>query len=103
MANLTIVVDEQILQRARIRALQHGTSVNAILRDYLASFAGGEDAGVALAEFHDLAGRSSTRTSSSTTSMRPIPASSGSRKHSSILLVQATSSSRPRFYRSSTS
>jgi plasmid stability protein len=57
MANLTIVVDEQILQRARIRALQHGTSVNAILRDYLASFAGGDDAGVALAEFHDLAGR----------------------------------------------
>jgi plasmid stability protein len=57
MANLKIVVDEQILQRARIRALQHGTSVNAILRDYLASFAGGDDAGAALAEFHDLAGR----------------------------------------------
>lgn len=55
MANLTIVVDDQVLQRARIRALQHGTSVNALLRDYLASFAGGEDASVALAEFHDLA------------------------------------------------
>ena len=55
MANLTIVVDDHVLQRARIRALQHGTSVNALLRDYLASFAGGEDAAAALAEFHDLA------------------------------------------------
>jgi plasmid stability protein len=55
MANLTIVVDDHVLQRARIRALQHGTSVNALLRDYLASFAGDEDASAALAEFHDLA------------------------------------------------
>ena len=55
MANLTIVVDNRILQRARIRALQHGTSVNALLRDYLSSFAGGDDASIALAEFHDLA------------------------------------------------
>jgi len=57
MANLTIVVDDQVLQRARIRALQHGTSVNALLRDYLVSFAGDTDARVALAEFHDLADR----------------------------------------------
>lgn len=57
MANLTIVVDDQVLQRARIRALQHGTSVNALLRDYLASFAGDDDASAALAEFHELAKR----------------------------------------------
>ena len=55
MANLTIVVDDRVLQKARIRALQHGTSVNALLRDYLASFAGDDDAIVALAEFHELA------------------------------------------------
>ena len=40
MANLTIVVDDRILRRARIRALEDGTSVNAVLRDYLAAYAG---------------------------------------------------------------
>lgn len=39
MANLTIVVDDRILRRARIRALEDGTSVNAVLRDYLAAYA----------------------------------------------------------------
>ena len=40
MANLTIVVDERVLRRARIRALEDGTSVNAVLRDYLLAYAG---------------------------------------------------------------
>jgi hypothetical protein len=40
MANLTIVVDDWVLRRARIRALEDGTSVNAVLRDYLAAYAG---------------------------------------------------------------
>lgn len=40
MANLTITVDDNVLRRARARAAEHGTSVNAILSDYLASFAG---------------------------------------------------------------
>jgi plasmid stability protein len=35
MAKLTIRVDEQTLKRARIRALEAGPSVNAVLRDYL--------------------------------------------------------------------
>ncbi|MCA9561777.1 MAG: hypothetical protein KC583_24695 [Myxococcales bacterium] len=38
--NLTITVDDEILKRARIRALEENTSVNAILRDYLESYAG---------------------------------------------------------------
>jgi plasmid stability protein len=38
MANLTIAVDDDVLRRARIRALEQGTSVNAILRDYLVAF-----------------------------------------------------------------
>jgi len=42
MSNLTITVDEEVLKRARIRALDQGTSVNALLRDYLTAFAGGE-------------------------------------------------------------
>jgi plasmid stability protein len=40
MVNLTITVDEQTLKKARIRALEEGTSVNAVLRDYLESYAG---------------------------------------------------------------
>ena len=40
MANLTIVVDEETLRRARIRALEQGTSVNAVLAEYLRKFAG---------------------------------------------------------------
>ena len=40
MANLTIVVDDRVLHLARRRALEQGTSVNALLRDYLNAFAG---------------------------------------------------------------
>jgi plasmid stability protein len=39
MANLTIVIDDGVLRRARIRALEQGTSVNAILRSYLETYA----------------------------------------------------------------
>lgn len=38
MANLTIAVDEEILKRARLRALREGTSVNRLLRERLASY-----------------------------------------------------------------
>jgi hypothetical protein len=40
LTNLTITVDEQTLKRARMRALEEGTSVNALLREYLESYAG---------------------------------------------------------------
>ncbi|MBS0155801.1 MAG: hypothetical protein JSS38_14490 [Nitrospira sp.] len=40
MANLTIVIEEGTLKRARMRALEEGTSVNAVVRDYLADYAG---------------------------------------------------------------
>ncbi len=40
MTNLTIAVDEETVKRARMRALEEGTSVNAVLRDYLESYAG---------------------------------------------------------------
>lgn len=41
MANLTITVDEGTLKRARMRALEEDTSVNAVLREYLEEYAGG--------------------------------------------------------------
>lgn len=40
MANLTISIEDDLLKRARIRAVEQGTSVNAVLRDYLEQFAG---------------------------------------------------------------
>ncbi len=40
MANLTVAIDDALLKRARIRALEQGTSVNAIVRDHLEAFAG---------------------------------------------------------------
>lgn len=40
MANLTIVVDEVTLKKARMRALEEDTSVNAVLREYLEEYAG---------------------------------------------------------------
>jgi len=39
LANLTITIDDEVLRRARIRALEQDTSVNALLRDYLTAFA----------------------------------------------------------------
>ncbi len=38
MANLTIAIDDEVLRKARIRALEQGTSVNALLRNYLITF-----------------------------------------------------------------
>lgn len=42
MANLTITVPDEILKSARRRALEQGTSVNALLRDYLSQYTGAQ-------------------------------------------------------------
>jgi Arc/MetJ family transcription regulator len=51
MANLTLSIDDDLLQRARMRALELRTTVNALVRDYLESFAGENPARAAVAEF----------------------------------------------------
>jgi len=58
MANLTITVDLRLLKQARMRALEDGTSVNALLRAYLERYAGFGDAAGALSEFARLARQS---------------------------------------------
>jgi len=58
VANLTITIDERLLKQARLRALEDGTSVNALLRAYLERYAGAGQAGEALAGFVRLARRS---------------------------------------------
>ena len=57
MANLTVTVDERVLRLARIRALERGTSVNAIVSEYLERYAGVGATEAALREFLDLASR----------------------------------------------
>ena len=51
MTNLTLTVDEDILRTARIRALELGTSVNALVREYLKQLAGRSTAAEGVAEF----------------------------------------------------
>lgn len=51
MANLTLTLDDDTLRRARIRALEQGTSVNALVRDYLEDFAGESAAAEGLRSF----------------------------------------------------
>jgi hypothetical protein len=58
MGNLTITIDDRLLKQARMRALEDGTSVNALLRTYLERYAGVGDTGGALTEFARLARRS---------------------------------------------
>jgi plasmid stability protein len=43
MANLTITIDDKLLRKARIRAAELGTSVNAVLRQYMEEWTGLED------------------------------------------------------------
>ncbi len=38
MANLTLAVDHDLLHRARVRAAEEGTSVNAVVRDLLLAY-----------------------------------------------------------------
>jgi hypothetical protein len=58
MANLTITIDDRLLKQARMRALEDGTSVNALLRAYLERYAGAGGADEALHGFVRLARRS---------------------------------------------
>lgn len=43
MANLTVSIEESVLKEARMKALDEGTSVNALVRSYLEHYVG--DAG----------------------------------------------------------
>lgn len=67
MANLTLVLDDEVLLRARRRALDQGTSVNAVVRSYLESYAGGRDRAAAMRAFLDRAATSTARSKRSYT------------------------------------
>lgn len=61
MANLTLVVDDELLLRARKRALEQGTSVNALVRAYLEAYAGRKGADKAMRAFIERAAASGAR------------------------------------------
>ena len=44
MANLTLTIPDDVLRRARLRALERGTSVNAVVREHLIDYVGASDA-----------------------------------------------------------
>ena len=44
MANLTIAIEDDILKKARLKAVEDGTSVNAVLREYLREYIGNASA-----------------------------------------------------------
>lgn len=64
MANLTITVDDHLLKQARMRALEDGVSVNALLRAYLERYAGVGDTAAGLNGFVQLARRGSASSGS---------------------------------------
>lgn len=55
MAELTITVDAELLDRARVRALEEGTSLEVLLREHLEAYVGQQQMHRALADFAVLA------------------------------------------------
>ncbi len=56
MANLTLAIDDDLLQRARETALRENTSVNALVRDFLGSYVDARSRRLAaLADFEAIA------------------------------------------------
>lgn len=62
MAKLTVTIDAEVLKRARLRATERGTSVNAVMRDHLEQYAGARGTQEqALAKLLDLSAQSRAR------------------------------------------
>ena len=59
--NVTLSLDDQLVTRARKRAEALGKSLNQLIRDYLQSVAGGDDAERSIEEFKRLSGRGHSR------------------------------------------
>ena len=59
--NITLSVDEQLVERARKRAGALGKSLNQLVRDYLQKLAGGDDPDQSIEEFRRLSGKGHSR------------------------------------------
>lgn len=47
MSNLTVSVDDQLIKRARVRAIQQGTSLSAKVREFLQNYVNESEGGLA--------------------------------------------------------
>ena len=65
VGNLTLSIDDDLLKRARVRAVHEGTSVNAVVRDYLERYAHTDARQVAMQRFLDIAEASDAGSSES--------------------------------------
>jgi hypothetical protein len=59
--NITLSVEEQLVERARKRADALGKSLNQLVRDYLLKLAGGDDPERSIQEFRSLSGKGHSR------------------------------------------
>jgi len=59
--NITLSIDEQIVERARKKADALGKSLNQLIRDYLQKLAGGDDPERSIEEFNRLSGTGHSR------------------------------------------
>jgi len=59
--NLTLSVDEQLVEQARKRANALGKNLNQLIRDYLQTLAGGDNPERSIAEFRKLSGKGDSR------------------------------------------
>jgi hypothetical protein len=59
--NITLSLDDQLVSRARKKAQALGKSLNQMIRDYLQTVAGGDDAERSIEEFKRLSGRGNSR------------------------------------------
>jgi len=59
--NVTLSIDEQVVARARKKADALGKSLNQLIRDYLMTLAGMDDAERSIEEFERLSGQGNSR------------------------------------------
>ena len=59
--NITLSIDDQLVARARKRAETLGKSLNQLIRDYLQTISGGDDAERSIEELKRLSGQGHSR------------------------------------------
>lgn len=57
MVNLTLSIDEQLLRRARVKAVEEGRTVNAVVREQLEQYVDDRAASAVAAELLELSER----------------------------------------------
>jgi hypothetical protein len=58
MSNVTLSLEDDLLRRARSKAVEQGTTFNDVVRQFLKSYVGPSEAEIGVAMLEDLASRS---------------------------------------------